>query len=191
VSNESFAQVPLDMEDTDAVQKFLRKVVEEIDLITGARAQDPYVSTSELEDSTVSLTTVNTAIATTNETVTALDSRVEDNELTLEDNQPIIDDVQFTVTHRALDTSYNDFDDAVWGTLKAKGQFSALGSAMTNPPFAVTAGTTYIVYVDSALTTGGGVTQRVMMEDTGVDLKVFYRTGDTFASAVANGWTQL
>lgn len=191
MANESFVQVPLDVTDADGLQKFLRKVVEEIDFIKGSRAQDPYVRESELEGERVNLTTVNEGITTLTEIINTLDGRVEENELSIEDIQPVVDDTQFTVIHRALDTTFNDFDNTVWSTIKGKGQFSALGSAMTDPPFVVTPATTYIVYVDSALTTGGGVTQRVMMEDTGVDLKVFYRTGDSFAVAVTNGWTQL
>lgn len=192
MSNESFTQVPLDIEDTDALRRHLQKVVEEIDLILGNRADDPYVKESELAEApTVSLVTVDTAIVILTEVVNNLIDSVTQNEADITDNTAIIDDVQFTVVHKALSATYNDFDDVVWGALKGKGQFSALGSAMTNPPFVVTGGTTYIVYIESALTTGGGVTQRVMMEDTGVDLKVFYRTGDSFAIALTNGWTQL
>ena len=192
MSNQSFAQVPLNIEESDALRKFLQKVVEEIDVIQGGRGGDAYVKESEIvETATVSLTSVNAELVEQAGTISTMQDDISDNESSIADNTAIIDDVQYTVTHRALSTTYNDFDDAVWGLLKGKGQFSALGSAMTSPPFVVTGGTTYITYVDSALTTGGGVVQTVMMEDTGVDVKVFVRTGDSFAVAVTNGWAQL
>ena len=192
MSNQSFAQVPLDIEEPDALRKFLQKLVEEIDFIEGNRAADPYVKESQLTATpTVNLTSVTAAATALSLTVDGVIDDVVANTSEIADIQVVINDVQYTVTHQALDPTYNDFDNAAWGNLKGKGQFSALGSAMTAPPFVVTGGTTYIVYIDSALTTGGGVTQRVMMEDTGVDLKVFYRTGDSFAVAVTNGWTQL
>lgn len=190
-TNESFAQVPLDLTKEDPLRRILQKIVEEVDLILGNRADDPYVAESELAGERVSLTSLSESITSLNETLSALDSRVEDTELENEEQQAIIDDVQYTVTHRTLDTAYNDFDDASWGTLKGRGQFTALGSAMTNPPYAVTAGTTYIVYAESALTLGGGVVQTVYIEDTGTGLRIFVRTGDSFAQAVTNGWKEI
>lgn len=192
MSNESFAQVPLDLTNADALRRFLQKVVEEVDVITGRRAADLYVKTSEVEEAeVVSLTELSNTITEIEKILAVNATNIATNESDIATLQADVDALQFITTHAALTATYNDFDNAVWGTLKGKGQFSALGSAMTNPPFAVTAGTTYLVYADSATTTGGGVTQRVMMEDTGVDLKVFYRTGDSFAQAVTNGWTQL
>lgn len=191
MSNESFAQVPLDLEEEDALRRILQKVVEEVDLILGNRADDPYVAESDLEGERVSLTSLNNSVTALRDSLETLDGRVEENEKQNEEQQDILDDVQYTVTLRALGTSFNDFDDASWGTLKGKGQFTALGSAMTNPPYAVTAGTTYIVYADSATTTGGGVLQTTYIEDTGVGLRIFVRTGDSFAQAVTNGWKEI
>ena len=191
MTNESFASVPVDVTDEIALRRFLQRVVEQVDIITGSRAADPYVKTSEVTDDTVSLDSLNSSVVDLTKAVEDNADDIAENVDDIAANTVITAETQYSILHLALGTSYNDFDHADWSSLKGKGQFSALGSAMTNPPFAVTAGTTYIVYIDSALTAGGGVTQRVMMEDTGVDLKVFYRTGNSWATAKTNGWTQL
>lgn len=190
LSNESFAQVPLDIADTDALKRFLNSVVIEIDLITGRRADDPYVRESELDEEVVNLDTLNLAIQALLERLADVEDDVNQESTNIEDIEAQLEELQYAIEHRPLDSSYYDFNNAAWGTLRGNGQFSTTGASMTNPPFVVVGGTTYTVYVDSITTTGGGVVQRVLMEETGVDLRLFYRTGDTFATAVSNGWVE-
>lgn len=188
--NESFVQVPLNLSDEAAVRRCLNEIVIAIDLIKGNRADDPYVSQSELDEEVINLDTLNTDIESLEERMNNAEDDINSSNVNVEEIQQQLSELQYTLEHLPLDATYNDFDNAVWGMLRGNGQFSALGSAMTNPPFAVVAGTTYTVYANSIQTTGGGVVQRVLMEETGVDLRLFYRTGDTFATAVSNGWVE-
>lgn len=97
-----------------------------------------------------------------------------------------------TLKHKALAPSvYKDFNNAAWGTLKGNGQFTELGSNLVNTPFTPVGGTQYIFYIESNRTLGGGVVQRLLTEISGVSLTAHYRTGNTFALAVSNGWTTL
>jgi len=195
VANESFIQIPTDLTDNAVLYRTIAKIVEEIDIIAGNRADDGYVSQSQLAGTStttaVSLTSLSTSINEINNTLASLTAQTEENATNIANLQTSVDALQFVLQYNTLDTAYNDFDNAVWGTLKGAGQFSALGSAMTNPPFVVTPATLYIVYAYSITTTGGGVVQIVHMEDTGTDVKTFVRTGDSFAQAVTNGWAQL
>jgi uncharacterized coiled-coil protein SlyX len=92
---------------------------------------------------------------------------------------------------RELDASYYNFNETIWSALRGYYRFSALGSALSNPPVALTGGTTYVIYAHNVTSFVGGIWQIVAIEDTGTNLRVFQRTGDTFAQAITNGWTQL
>jgi len=89
-----------------------------------------------------------------------------------------------------LGSLYKDFDSPAWAGLKGNFSFTTLGSETSNPPVTLTGATTYIVYAH-CVRTKTGVVHKVMIENTGTDLRVFYRTGSTFTLAMTNGWTQL
>ncbi len=179
MTNQTITQVPHDLSDDVTVKRYMRKVVEEVDKIKGASENLP------------SLTEMNSTIEALTDTLNALGIDVTKAQNTLSTTTNKSKDVEHATLYQELSVDFRDFDSIAWNELQGKGQLSCLGSEMTNPPFVVTPATTYIVYADSAYTLGGGVTQRVMIEDTGTDLKVFYRTGNTFALALTNGWTQL
>ena len=85
---------------------------------------------------------------------------------------------------------YRDFNSNIWSTAKGHLVFTCLGSETTNPPVALISGSTYTFYVQ-AITTSTGVMQKVIVEDEGVSLRVFYRSGSTLAIAISSGWTQV
>lgn len=191
MANQSFAQVPVNLSDPVALKRLLDKIVIEIDLITGRRAGDPYVKSSDVTEEVVSLDSLNAAVQ---ELISRLNTFEDANTSTssaIEELSSAISQLVYSQEFLDLDATYADFNASDWGTLKGKGTFSALGSTTSNAPYALTAGTTYNFYADSAITSGGGVAQQVWIEEAGVGLRVFCRTGTTFANALTNGWTEL
>lgn len=168
MTTELFAQVPTDLSDLVALKLFLQRTLEQIDSVSSTQ---------------INLT----------EEVATLAGQVVDLESTAETSSEAITELQNEVIFngRTLDASFYDFDETVWGELRGYATFTALGSALTNPPVALTGGTTYIVHIESVTSANGDIMQRVLIEDTGTDLKVFFRTGATFALAITNGWTQV
>lgn len=179
MTNQSIAQVPSDLADDVIVKRFLRTVVEEVDSIKGGAEDLP------------SLSVINDNINALTDTLASLGIDVKASSKVLSTTENTANNSAHATLYQELGIDFRNFNSNAWNELQGKGQIKALGSEFTNPPVVLTAGTTYTVYADSAYTLGGGVTQRVMIEDTGIDLKVFYRTGDTFAVAITNGWTQL
>lgn len=182
--------IPNDITNPNSLKNFLVRLTKTVDSIIGDVNTLEQVVPAEAAEP-VSLATLSATTTELREDLDDLTERVD----TLESNQSTltgkVDALDFALIHEALGTLYNDFNDAAWGLLSGNGQFTALGSAMTNPPFAVVAGTTYTVYIESYQTADGGVVQRVLMEETGVTLTAHYRTGDSFAVAVTNGWIAL
>jgi len=172
-------QVPVNLDDPVLVKRYMQAVVEALGELQGLAEDVP------------NLTEVDAAITSIQDSISELTSTTESTDEALSTTSIFAKDSEFTTGHQELDIVFRDFDSVAWNQLQGKGQFTALGSEMTNAPFAVTGGTTYITYIDSALSLGGGVVQRVLMENTGVDVKCFYRTGNTFALALTNGWTQV
>lgn len=169
----SFLRVPLDVTDETILKRFFNDVVRKLD---------------EVDNSNES---ANAAISAIDLSVSQVTNDLNSTSQIANNANRETKEVRYSTSYQALVNEFRDFNNDAWTFLKGKGQFSCLGSEMTNPPYAVTAGTTYIVYADNAITLGGGVATRVMIEETGVGLRVFYRTGDTFATALTNGWKEV
>jgi len=190
LTNTSFTQVPLSVDEPIALRKHLQKVVEQIDIIEGNRAGDPYVKDSDLP--AVNLSALDTSVTTLSDAVAKIQASLDDITDDIDAIQAITDVTRYTIEYRNLNLSvFYDFNGTAWSTFQGKGQMGTVGSNYVSPPIPLNPLTIYQIYVESARTNGGGITQSVMIEDTGVDLKVFYRTGDTFALALSNGWTQV
>ena len=109
-------------------------------------------------------------------------------ELSIVEEPAIVEDNTFFAFN--VGVPYRDFNSNIWSTAKGHLVFTCLGSEATNPPVALTSGSTYTFYVQ-AITTSTGVMQKVIVEDEGVSLRVFYRSGSTLAIAISSGWTQV
>lgn len=145
---------------------------------------------SDLTSTIDSFTTIDSDIKDIDSVLKALQLAVT--ELVTDSSGDLQPDLASIHDHVALvAATYSDFNAAAWATLEGNSQFTELGSNLVNAPFVPVPATTYTFYIESALTVGGGVVQRVLTEIPGVSLTAHYRTGDTFAVALTNGWAVL
>ena len=170
----------VDITDEVSLRRVLAAIIEQVDIIVGVRG-----------DADITLTSLDKDITAVEEQVIALETSVEELGTTVETNTAELATLANALESVSLGTLFYDFDDTAWGSFRGNGQFSALGSALTNAPFTPTGGTTYTIYVESYGALNSGVIQRILVEDTGTSLVAYYRTGDTFAIALTNGWTAL
>lgn len=193
MSNQSFVQIPTDLSDEVVLRRFLTTIVAQIDLISGNRAESPFVLEAEQEDSTQDIVTLADNIDLTNETVETLSKDIDDLEDDVDNLEDDFSSIQYAVTHQSLGAVYRNFNDTAWSSLEGCGQFNDLGSNISNAPYTLTGGSTYNIFAWSATTTGAdGIVQRIVVEDvTAGSIRVFYRAGDTFATAQSNGWLEV
>ena len=192
MSNQSFVQIPTDLTDEVNLRRLLTRMVEQIDTILGNRAESPFVLESEQADDAQDLLTIAEEVDSLSETVIEQGKDIDSLEDDVDTLQTNFDTVQYTITHQALGTVYHDFNDAAWASLQGHGQFNANGSAISNAPYTLTGASNYNVFAHSITTTGGGIVQRVVIEDvTAGSIRIFYRAGDTFATAQSNGWKEV
>ncbi len=175
--------IPVDVkEDAESLKRLLVDLASVLDAIIGT-----------VEDAAI------TSLASIDNVIARLEERAIENEnafSTVDDKLQRLETfdktLAFVFNHAAITaTPYKDFDDAAWANLKGLAQFTELGSNLANVPFAPVPATSYTFYIDSSITVGGGVVQRLLVEVTGASLVAYYRTGDTFAVALTNGWTAL
>ena len=192
MSNQSFVQIPVDLTSEIELRRLLTSIVEQIDLISGNRAQSPFVLESEQVVDDTNIVALSDKLSALALDVNEIVKDINDNTDDVTTLQTDYDSVKFTITHQPLGSIYLDFNDAAWNALQGHGQIEGLGSTFSNPPYVLTGASNYIFYVDSATTVTTGVTQRVIVEDTTAGaLRVFVRAGDTITTLFSNGWLEL
>lgn len=188
--NETIIQVPAELNEPIQVRKFLLKLVEKLDIVLGFRGQDPYVTATDLKASAEILAnlpsivkSITTDINEAQKDITTLQSEQENLSDSFENEQ----NLSFTTT--PLGVAYNDFNYTGYATLKGYSQFTALGSAITNPPAgaSLVGATSYTVLIHSYINSGGGATTEVYI--TSATTKTFHkRAGPTSALYFSLGW---
>lgn len=189
MSNQSFVQVPTNLTDEIELRRVLTSIVEQIDLISGNRAESPFVLDSEQVQDDTNIIALSDRLKDLTNTVKDLTKDVDDNTVGLSEVESAVDPLSFLTVHQSLTSLYTDFNDDAWFSLNGNGQIAGLGSDFTNPPVALTGTDNYIFYVNVVKTINGGIVQRVVTENvTAASINIHYRAGDTKAITISNGW---
>lgn len=186
--------MPANVESPDVLKRFLNHLIEELDIVLGFRGDDSYVSQTQLaeglEPAATTLTSLVDGLGLTNVELEKLIESTEEVATQVSTNTNAISDVNALLASSSLDSTYHDFNDAAYATLSGKSEFSTLGSNLSNAPYVPVGGETYYNYFDMLVTANNGVVQvlRAYSSSTLVPT-TYFRIGDTFAAAVALGWT--
>lgn len=186
---ESRISLPADVTDTLSLRRTLSAIIDELNIITGAKGVDPYVKESELPTTEVTLSSLNEAL----EELRGLITEVSDADEGIIER---LDTIESQLTTLSNVTEYDqasvamlNFNDTSWSNLEGLYQLSDLGENFTNPPEALDTGVTYNVYAQSFKTLGDGRVQEVVIENTtDSEIKVYKRAADSFTQLIANGW---
>lgn len=186
--NESIAVVPTNVGDPTQLRKFLLLLVEKLDVVLGYRGQSPYLTADQLTSVVSQLQDLPSILSEAQ----ALIDELTDVGKNLSDQVESIGSELDVVVSR-LDTSttlaapYYDFNYTEYASLVGWYEFTALGSAILNPPVALVPATTYTVLMRVSPVSTGGITQEVYI--VSATTKTYHkRAGTTFALALSLGW---
>jgi len=188
--NETLIQVPSELTEPLQLRKFLLQLVERLDIILGFRGQDPYITRTDLQSSAEVLANLPAIISEITSAVTEAQkdiSGLQSAQENISDSFENAQNLSFTTT--PLGVAYNDFNYTGYATLKGYSQFTALGSAITNPPAGagLVGATSYTFLIHSYINSGGGATTEVYI--TSATTKTFHkRAGPTSALYFSLGW---
>lgn len=180
MSGQTIAQLPYDLSDVTSLKRFLRELVDNLDVVLGYKGtKEGYVSTADqaqtLSDIREKIAALSTSTDSIKESVEGLVKDIE--ELT---NQ--VSDQNTLRTKSALGSNYYDFNASSWAALAGRYTLSAEGSLLVNTPFTATVGTVYDVFIDSTKT-DSDTHQQISVGKTTVE--VYTRWG------IGNAWTKL
>lgn len=188
--NETLIVVPNALEDTLVLKKFLVRLVEKLDIVLGYRGQDPYITKSSVTSTDniiaelpANLEEINTTLSTQDESISELEDSLDSLSSSFNTYQ------QSQNKTKLLGATYYDFNNAAYATLGGLYEFTALGSAIINPPAGagLVPATTYTVMISSYTTIGGGAVQEAYI--TSAATKTFHkRAGSTSALLFSLGW---
>lgn len=183
-SNQTIAQIPFSLEDSDSLKRFFRELVDNLDEVLGYKGDKKYVQESDFEAQGLTLSEVSQKITELISKLTALESSNSEHEEAISDLQEDLEDLSKLLSTVQLGEVYRDFDNSAWNSLQGKGEFTADGSDLLNAPFTAATGTDYTVYVDS-VKTSASVLQQVTVDSGADELEVFLRVG------VAGHWNKI
>ncbi len=188
--NETLIQVPAEITEPLQLRKFLLQLVERLDTILGFRGQDPYITQTDLQSSAEVLSSLPAIIKGINTDIDAAQTDITNLQSEQENLADSFENAQITsFTTTAIGVAYNDFNYTGYATLKGYSQFTALGSAIANPPAGagLVGATSYTVLIHSYLNSGGGATTEVYI--TSATTKTFHkRAGPTSVLYFSLGW---
>ncbi len=175
--------IPVDLADQVSLKRLLIDLAATLDVATGV----------VVEEGTQSLVTVQESIDALARTISDVSTAIDENAAAIVTLNEFAIAHQYVLEHEQVDIlTYVDFDAAAWAALRGNSHFNAFGNALVNPPFVPVAGTLYRFFTNSVGTPGGGVVQRLIVQEVtpvlgGTNLS-FYRSGFTFADTIAVGW---
>lgn len=188
--NETLIQVPNSLDEPIQLRKFLLQLIEKLDIILGYRGQDPYLKNTDLGTTENTITSLLSSVDAVEADIVEIQKDLDDFSSELDSLSSEFDAAQIAAyTTTALGVAYNDFNYTGYFTLKGFGQFTALGSAITNPPAGagLVGATSYTVLIFSYINSGGGCVNEVYI--TSATTKTFHkRAGSTSALVLSLGW---
>lgn len=193
MANESIVAVPLNLENPEVLKRFLRTLVERLDIVLGYRGtgNDAALTRNQLRDTEDTLTSVAKEVVGLTNGVEDNAESIRNNTTAIEVNTKDIKEVEKYWAPQELGADYYDYEFAGWVDLVGNFEFNVDGAAVTNPPYVALGGTMYRNFVHSVSTLNGGIVQRLVVIDSGTNIQAFQRAGNTFAEALAIGWLTL
>lgn len=161
-NSQTIAQVPYDITDDVSMQRFLNQLVERLDIVLGFRGDTTFITDEDLSTQGVNLQNLSGQLSSLSAALATLQETSEQNSEDIEALQESSDSSQYVTETQILDSSYYNFNASVWSTLRGKGEFSASGSAITNPPTTIGSSDSAIVMADS-IGTSNSVWQTVFL----------------------------
>lgn len=181
--NQTIANLPYDVSDSNSLKRFLRELVDNLDVTLGYKGDNKAVTSKDLSTAGGIGGVLTTTKENTND-IAAGDKSIKELQDQVEEFQADIEQLQYLLKAKQLGSEdYVDFNAQAWSLLIGRGQFTANGDDMLNAPITPGVGVTYKVYVDSTKTQGA-VWQQVIFED-GANISVWLRL------ALAGTWLQI
>lgn len=179
--NESIATVPVDVKDPDTLKRFLDRLVERLDIVLGYRGGDPYITE---EDQVQTISELQQLLSELKESIAGFQPAVDEVNQKLNEEETKIAELGKLSSYQ--NTTTVDLNSTAWTTGDVYSSFTALGSAILNPPTALIAGSTYKCFVEVR----PEYVQRVTIAEVGVIAAVIDKTraGSTWSELVANAW---
>lgn len=180
MSNQTIAQLPYDLTDVTSLKRFLRELVDNLDIVLGYKGDsEGYVSTKEQAQT---LFNIRESLIELRDTADANTKSLDELKTDLEELISQVDSQNTTAVKPALGSDYYDFNSTAWDNLAGSYTLSADGADLLNTPFAATGGTVYDVFI-SAVDTGS---------DAHHDITVGKATPSVYTRwGVAGDWIQL
>lgn len=184
MSAQTIAQVPYDLTDPTTLKRFLTTLVGNLDTVLGYKGTDSkYISDKEFQSAGSSIQELDKQVSTAQDSLTKVQEAQEEQGNTLQEQSETVGSLGTFLKTKLLDAPYRDFNAIAWGSLQGRFELTALGSEFSNAPTALTAGTTYTVYIDSTKT-NAAVWQYVLIDGSG-SRDIYTRV------SVSNDWTKL
>ena len=179
--NESIATVPVDVKDPDTLKRFLDRLVERLDIVLGYRGGDPYITE---EDQVQTISELQQLLSELKESIAGFQPAIDEVNQKLSEAETKIAELGKLSSYQ--NTTTVDLNSTAWTTGDVYSSFTALGSAILNPPAALIAGSTYKCFVEVR----PEYVQRVIIAEVGVIAAVIDKTraGSTWSELVANAW---
>lgn len=180
MSNQTIATLPFDLTDPLALKRFLSELVNNLDIVLGYKGGDRYATSKQLQNEASNLSQTVLQIQSSLKQLQELSDSLEDQQERIEDLQLAVEELQMLLKTDSLGSAFHDFNSTSWSTLVGKGEFTAIGSEITNAPFTVDADTNYTVLVDSTKTS------------TAVWQEILVNSSDKYVrTSVSNNWIHL
>ena len=180
--NESIATVPVDVKDPDTLKRFLDRLVERLDIVLGYRGGDPYITEEDQVQTISELQQL--LLSELKEAIAGFQPAIDEISQKLSEAETKITELGKLSSYQ--DTTTVDLNSTAWTTGDVYSSFTALGSAILNPPTALIAGSTYKCFVEVR----PEYVQRVTIAEVGAVAAVIDKTraGSTWSELVANAW---
>ena len=180
--NESIATVPVDVKDPDTLKRFLDRLVERLDIVLGYRGGDPYITEEDQVQTISELQQL--LLSELKEAIAGFQPAIDEVSQKLSEAETKIAELGKLSSYQ--NTATVDLNSTAWTTGDVYSSFTALGSAILNPPATLLAGSTYKCFVEVR----PEYVQRVTIAEVGVIAAVIDKTraGSTWSELIANAW---
>lgn len=192
--NETIVAVPANITEPVILKRFLDRLIEKLDIVLGFRGEEGYITGNELaaglNPALDTLVEIAAAIEVLQAQVAEIEESSEDLTATVSDNTEAISTINTELASTSLGSTYHDFNNSAYATLKGNAEFSTLGSNITNAPYTPVGGETYYNFINAVVTANGGVVQTLRAySTTTLAPTTYFRIGDDWTTAVSLGWT--
>jgi len=181
---QTIAQIPYNLDDSTSLSRFLGQLVENLDIVLGYRGDTKYVTDEDLNTQGVNLSNLSGQLKDLKDSVSTIKTTLETQTESVESLEKIVEGLTYVTETQVIGSSYYNFNNAAWGSLRGKSEFSTTGSNISNAPLALSGGDAVDVYIDSTKTSDS-VWQTILIIVNDVDKSTWTRRG------VNSDWLEL